>query len=158
MYFSLSLHTAEKELGYPLTFMAEKIAEVVTYPAEVCKKKKIAPRASSLVAVQRASCRNHPALMAWSAAPQRLCWQCMGFLGQEGKGEVSPSSPSQGAVGSLLPLTGMGLLCILQEFRMQLRSFQQHILGYRWPKGSMAAKDNSQLCHARGQLGRLSGS
>lgn len=68
VYFSPSLQTAEKELSYPLTFMTEKIAKVVTYPAEVCKKKKLAPSFFPCCC----AFRNHPALMTWSAAPQTL--------------------------------------------------------------------------------------
>lgn len=153
VYFSLSLHTAEKELGYPFTCMAEKIAKVVTYPAVVSKKN--CPQLLPLLL-----CKEHPSETiqhSWLSLQPLRYWQRMGYLGQEGKGEVSPNSPTQAAVGCLLSLTGMGLFCILWEFRRQLRSFQHHFLQCQWPKSSIADKDNSQICHAKGQLGHLSG-
>lgn len=85
MYFSLSLHTAEKELGYPLTFMAEKIAEVVTYPAEVCKKKKIAPNFLSCWCA-KSILQKLSSTHGLVCSPSEIVLTMHGFFGSRGKG------------------------------------------------------------------------
>ena len=118
--------------------MAVNIAKAVSYPPEVYKKEETAHNsllchcAKSILqkssSTQGQVCNPSNTHADNARASAAVHW---GFFGTRGKRclvppeqeEVSPSPPSQGAVGSLLPLAGMGLLCTLQGFSVWLRSF-----------------------------------